>query len=122
MGNSSSKKSHVSKGDKLSKSDLDFLRANTNFDETTIREWHTGFHRDCPNGKLSPEKFVEVYKVFFPSGNASLFCEHVFRTFDQDKSGEARPLLIPLPPSLSSLLRTSKYQLLRNSCVFCRLY
>ncbi|GAV09371.1 hypothetical protein RvY_18923-2 [Ramazzottius varieornatus] len=87
MGNSSSKKSHVSKGDKLSKSDLDFLRANTNFDETTIREWHTGFHRDCPNGKLSPEKFVEVYKVFFPSGNASLFCEHVFRTFDQDKSG-----------------------------------
>ncbi|XP_055344550.1 neuronal calcium sensor 2-like [Paramacrobiotus metropolitanus] len=72
---------------KLTKSDLEFLRNNTTFDETTIREWHAGFYRDCPDGKLSPHKFVEVYKVFFPSGDAQAFCEHVFRTFDQDKSG-----------------------------------
>ncbi|OQV11501.1 Neuronal calcium sensor 2 [Hypsibius exemplaris] len=87
MGNHGSKKGNGGKPDKLTKSDLEFLRNNTNFDEAVIREWHAGFHRDCPNGRLSPNKFVEVYKVFFPSGDAQAFCEHVFRTFDQDKSG-----------------------------------
>lgn len=44
MGNSSSKK-NISKGKaKLSKDDLAFLVANTNFDEATIREWHKGFY------------------------------------------------------------------------------
>lgn len=42
---------------------------------------------DCPNGKLTPAKFVDMYKMFFPSGNAEEFCDHVFRTFDMDKNG-----------------------------------
>lgn len=28
-----------------------------------------------------------MYKMFFPSGNAEEFCDHVFRTFDMDKNG-----------------------------------
>ena len=28
-----------------------------------------------------------MYKLFFPSGNAEQFCDHVFRTFDTDKNG-----------------------------------
>merc|ERR1719278_470023 len=28
-----------------------------------------------------------MYKMFFPSGNAEQFCDHVFRTFDTDKNG-----------------------------------
>ncbi|XP_014679315.1 PREDICTED: neuronal calcium sensor 2-like, partial [Priapulus caudatus] len=43
--------------------------------------------QDCPNGQLTRKKFLEVYKQFFPSGNAETFCDHVFRTFDQDNSG-----------------------------------
>ena len=49
-----------------------------------------------------------MYKMFFPSGNAEEFCDHVFRTFDMDKNGyidfkvslEERRLflLCPLPP------------------------
>lgn len=42
---------------------------------------------DCPNGRLTPAKFVDMYKMFFPSGNAEEFCDHVFRTFDMDKNG-----------------------------------
>lgn len=45
------------------------------------------FQQDCPNGQLSRKKFIEVYKQFFPSGHAEKFCDHVFRTFDQDNSG-----------------------------------
>jgi neurocalcin delta len=32
--------------------------------------------------------FISVYKDFFPAGSAEGFCEHVFRTFDCDNSGE----------------------------------
>merc|ERR1712218_408241 len=46
-----------------------------------------GFKQDCPNGRLTPPKFVDMYKLFFPSGNAEQFCDHVFRTFDTDKNG-----------------------------------
>ena len=44
--------------------------------------------RDCPSGQLTRSKFLEVYSGFFPEGNADKFCEHVFRTFDQDNSGK----------------------------------
>lgn len=43
--------------------------------------------QDCPNGRLTPAKFVDMYKMFFPSGNAEEFCDHVFRTFDMDQNG-----------------------------------
>ncbi|CAD1468744.1 unnamed protein product, partial [Heterotrigona itama] len=85
--------------DKLSKEDMDFLKSHTRYDEATIKEWYKGFkiqatnrcfltlQQDCPNGRLTPAKFVDMYKMFFPSGNAEEFCDHVFRTFDMDKNG-----------------------------------
>ena len=71
----------------LSQEDLDFLKSHTRYDENTIKEWYKGFKQDCPNGRLTPPKFVDMYKLFFPSGNAEQFCDHVFRTFDTDKNG-----------------------------------
>ena len=81
MGNKSSK------GDRLSKDDLDFLKANTHYDEGTIQEWYKGFKADCPDGKLTPTSFVKIYTKCFPGGDAGEFCDHVFRTFDTGKSG-----------------------------------
>jgi len=77
-----------SKNKKLSKEDLDFLLNNTNFNKKQIKQWYKGFMRDCPCGQLTRLKFLEVYSGFFPEGNAEKFCEHVFRTFDQDNSGK----------------------------------
>jgi Ca2+-binding EF-hand superfamily protein len=71
----------------LSQDDIEFLRSRTQFDETTIRKWHKGFEKDCPNGRLTLVKFVDIYTSSFPSGNAEQFCGHVFRTFDADKNG-----------------------------------
>lgn len=72
---------------KLSKSDLEFLKKHTSYDEPTIREWHRGFKQDCPDGRLTPGIFTEMYKAFFPHGNAEEFCKHVFRLFDADQNG-----------------------------------
>ena len=80
MGNRSSR-------EKLSKEDLDFLRANTSYDESTITEWYRGFRTDCPDGRLDPTSFMKIYSKCFPQGNAEEFCDHVFRTFDSDKNG-----------------------------------
>ena len=46
------------------------------------------FQRDCPDGLLSKNKFLEVYSTFFPTGNPDKFCNHVFRSFDGDNSGK----------------------------------
>lgn len=73
--------------DRLSKEDLSFLKANTHYDEDTISEWYKGFKQDCPDGKLDPESFMKIYSKCFPTGNATEFCDHVFRTFDSDKNG-----------------------------------
>merc|ERR1712080_612517 len=81
MGNKSSK------GDRLTKEDLEFLRTHTRYDEGTITEWYRGFKQDCPDGRLTPGAFVKIYSKCFPSGNAGEFCDHVFRTFDTDKNG-----------------------------------
>merc|ERR1712193_271242 len=81
MGNKSSR------GDRLSKEDLEFLRSNTRYDEGTICEWYKGFKQDCPDGKLSPDAFMKIYSKCFPVGCVNDFCDHVFRTFDTDGNG-----------------------------------
>uniref|UniRef100_A0A336KEH5 CSON007292 protein n=3 Tax=Neoptera TaxID=33340 RepID=A0A336KEH5_CULSO len=56
-------------------------------EENEVRSYFPECYQDCPNGRLTPAKFVDMYKMFFPSGNAEEFCDHVFRTFDMDKNG-----------------------------------
>ena len=72
---------------KISKEDISFLTNNTQYSSEEVFEWFSAFQRDCPSGKLSPEKFIKMYAKFFPAGNSEAFCEHVFRIFDSDKNG-----------------------------------
>jgi len=72
---------------RLSKDDFRYLMENTSYSESVIKEWYNGFISDCPSGKLSQPAFIKIYAKFFPSGNATEFCEHIFRTFDSDKNG-----------------------------------
>merc|ERR1712149_62894 len=73
--------------DTLSKHDLEFLKTSTRYDENTIKDWYKGFKSDCPDGRLTPKAFMQIYSKCFPTGNANEFCDHVFRTFDTDKNG-----------------------------------
>ncbi|XP_076319083.1 neuronal calcium sensor 2-like [Tachypleus tridentatus] len=77
----------ASKNTEITDEDLEFLKKNTQYNEKTIKEIYNGFKHDCPDGKLNKEQFVELYKLFFTSGNPENFCEHVFRTFDADGNG-----------------------------------
>ncbi|AGO13495.1 AaceriACL163Wp [[Ashbya] aceris (nom. inval.)] len=75
------------KASKLSKDDLQSLKQSTYFDRREILQWHKGFLRDCPNGQLTQEEFVKIYKQFFPFGAPEEFAAHVFSVFDKDNNG-----------------------------------
>ena len=71
----------------LSGENLEFLKANTGYDEATIKESHEIFIKECPNGNLTPDKLIDLYTPFIAKGKAEQYCNHVFRTFDTDKNG-----------------------------------
>ena len=79
---------NVESNEYLTEDDLSFCKKNTRYTEEEIKSWYSSFKKDCPSGVLTKEKFVDVYKLFFPHGDAENFCNHVFRTFDTDKNGE----------------------------------
>jgi len=83
MGNKQNKTGST----ELTAKHIALLKANTKYSEQEIRQWHAGFLRDCPNGKLDKKKFVQVYQQFYPHGKADSFCKFAFDTFDANDDG-----------------------------------
>ncbi|KAI0979832.1 hypothetical protein GJ496_004048 [Pomphorhynchus laevis] len=73
---------------KLSDNDLNFLLENTDFSRQQILQWYNDFMNDCPKGTLSKKSFLKAYMQFFPECDANNFCDHIFRAFDVDRSGQ----------------------------------
>lgn len=71
---------------KLKKEELDELMEGSRFTQKEIEDWYKGFMKSCPSGFVSTTDFQDMYSDFF-EGDASEFANHVFRTFDSDKSG-----------------------------------
>lgn len=63
------------------------LAKETYFTEKEVRQWYKGFLKDCPNGLLTEQGFLRIYKQFFPRGDPSKFASLVFRVFDENKDG-----------------------------------
>ncbi|CAN7937043.1 unnamed protein product, partial [Ixodes hexagonus] len=54
--------------------------------EKEVKQWYKGFLKDCPNGQLTEQGFLRIYKQFFPQGDPSKFASLVFRVFDENKA------------------------------------
>ena len=66
---------------------LEDLRSVTLFDDAEIIKWYKSFRKDCPTRLLNIEDFKTMYGNYFPSGDASVFAENVFRAFDTNGDG-----------------------------------
>ena len=66
--------------------DLKFLNRHTRYSEKAIKNWYKTVNQVCPDGYITPVKFLELYNTF-PYGNAEQFSELVFGTFDTKRDG-----------------------------------
>ena len=49
-----------------------------------IKNWYRAFAKECPDGRLTREHLIRLFKKVFPLGDGEVFCEHIFRVFDDD--------------------------------------
>ncbi|CAF1120688.1 unnamed protein product [Rotaria sordida] len=84
MGNKEGKSTESTE---LTPKHIAFLKANTNYSEQEIRNWHAKFIDDCPNGKLSKRQFSRLYRQFYEDGEGDKYCKHAFDMFDTDGNG-----------------------------------
>lgn len=88
---SAKKKSHRQRRktsvSELSRADIEYLMKQTGFTEEKILVWYSEYLRDCPDGKLSKNKFIDIYQQFYKKGRVDRFCDYAFRLFNKDGSG-----------------------------------
>ncbi|ESN94673.1 hypothetical protein HELRODRAFT_185129 [Helobdella robusta] len=81
-------------GGKGSKPDFKELSKGSKFTTKELKDWFTKFKKDFPSGKITRQEFTALYKKMLQteagasvSGDATDFCDHVFRQYDTDNSG-----------------------------------
>ncbi|CAN0193463.1 unnamed protein product [Lampetra fluviatilis] len=75
------------KSSALSREILEDIKLNTKFSEDELTEWYSSFMRDCPDGRISRERFEKIYARFFPNADPKVYAQHVFRSFDKNSDG-----------------------------------
>jgi len=71
----------------LDQTSLDFLKLQTNFTETEIKQWQRQFCKESPTGVLKFQQFKKFYEEMIPDADVSVMARHLFRTFDVNNSG-----------------------------------
>ncbi|CAH8622730.1 unnamed protein product [Dicrocoelium dendriticum] len=77
---------------------INTLLRKTRFTRKELQIMYQGFKQECPAGMLTEEVFKDVYCKFFPQGDATMYAQLVFRSFDKEHNGslnfEVRTLLL----------------------------
>ena len=67
------------KKSKLSSQYVDELAAQSNCSRAEVKKFYSNFRKNQPDGRLTKDQFKELYKRFFPDGDASSFSELSFK-------------------------------------------
>eukprot|EP00057_Strongylocentrotus_purpuratus_P001961 XP_003723564.1 PREDICTED: neurocalcin homolog [Strongylocentrotus purpuratus] len=66
---------------------LSDLCKQTEFTEEELQQWYADFKKASSKDYLTKSDFKKVYAQYFPTGDATKFTEHVYRTFDSNGDG-----------------------------------
>lgn len=69
----------------LTPKELNQLSEETSLSKISIQDWYKRFMNECPTGSLSKERFIHLYRSFYPRArNSDSYAHMFFATFDED--------------------------------------
>jgi Ca2+-binding EF-hand superfamily protein len=70
----------------LTPKELNQLSEDVNLSKLSIQDWHKRFMHECPSGSLSKERYLHLYRSFYPRArNSDTYAQMFFTTFDEDR-------------------------------------
>lgn len=70
----------------LTPKELNQLSEETSLSKISIQDWYKRFNNECPSGSLSKERFIHLYRSFYPRArNSDSYAHMFFTTFDDDR-------------------------------------
>ncbi|CAF0886462.1 unnamed protein product [Adineta ricciae] len=70
----------------LTSKEIHQLSEETGFSKLAIQDWYKRFIYDCPTGSISKERYLNLYRSFYPRArNSDTYAQIFFTAFDEDR-------------------------------------
>ncbi len=70
----------------LTPKELNQLSEETGLSKISIQDWYKRFLHECPTGSLSKERYIHLYRSYYPRArNSDSYAHMFFTTFDDDR-------------------------------------
>ncbi|CAF3414876.1 unnamed protein product [Rotaria socialis] len=66
--------------------ELNQLTEDTGLSKLSIQDWHKRFIQECPTGSISKERYINLYRSYYPRArNSDAYAQMLFTAFDDDR-------------------------------------
>jgi neurocalcin delta len=70
----------------LTSKELHQLSEETGLSKLAIQDWHKRFIHECPTGSISKERYINLYRSYYPRArNSDTYAQMLFTAFDDDR-------------------------------------
>ena len=70
----------------LTTKELNQLSEETGLSKLSIQDWYKRFMNECPTGSISKERYINLYRSYYPRArNADAYAQMLFTAFDDDR-------------------------------------
>lgn len=66
--------------------ELNQLAEETGLSKLSIQDWHKRFIQECPTGSISQDRYINLYRSYYPRArNSDAYAQMLFTAFDDDR-------------------------------------
>jgi Ca2+-binding EF-hand superfamily protein len=70
----------------LAAKELNQLTEETGLSKIAIQDWHKRFIHECPTGSISKDRYINLYRSYYPRArNSDTYAQMLFTAFDDDR-------------------------------------